>query len=115
METEISEISNENGGNIMKLLIVIVNAGFVEEVMEIAREAGIKGATILNARGEGEHIHSFMGITVDAEKEMIMSVVNEAVSDRAMAEIKEKAGIKTPAHGVCFTLPVEKWVGLCCE
>ena len=96
----------------MKLLIIIINAGFVDEVMEIAREAGIKGGTILNARGAGEHFHSFMGITVDAEKEMIMSVADETAADKAMAGIKEKAGIKTPAHGVCFTLPVEKWVGL---
>jgi len=111
METEILK---ENKSD-MKLLFIIVNAGFVENVMEIAREAGVAGATILNARGEGEHFHSFMGITVDAEKEMIMSVVNEAAAEKAMFEIKEKAGIKTPAHGVCFTLPVEKWVGLCCE
>lgn len=105
--------NNESENNVnMKLLIITVNAGFAEEVMEMAREAGVKGATILNVRGEGEHLESFMGITVDVEKEMIMSVVNEAAAEKAMSIIKEKAGIKTRAHAVCFTLPVEKSRGL---
>ena len=101
----------ESTANI-KMLLMVVNAGFGEEVIEIAQEAGVKGATILNARGEGAHHESIMGITVDTEKEMVLSVTDEATAEKAMAAVKEKAGIKTPAHSICFTMPVDKTIGI---
>jgi len=96
----------------LKALFVIVNAGFAEDVIETAREAGVTGATIFNARGEGHHHEMFMGITVDTEKELILSITEKAAAEKAMAAIREKAGIKTPAHSICFTMPVEKMIGI---
>ena len=96
----------------LKALFVIVNAGFAEDVIETAREVGVTGATIFNARGEGHHHEMFMGITVDTEKELILSITDKAAAEKAMAAIKEKAGIKTPAHSICFTMPVEKMIGI---
>jgi hypothetical protein len=49
-----------------------------------------------------------MGITVDEEKEMIICLVDEPIDEKVMTAIKEKAGIKTAAHSICFTMPVEK-------
>jgi nitrogen regulatory protein P-II 1 len=95
-----------------KLIIILVNAGHSEEVIALAREAGATGATILNARGEGAKHEVFMGITVDSEKEMILCLADSDVADRVLAAVKEKAGIKTSAHGVCFTMPVEKTIGI---
>ena len=96
----------------IKALFMIVNAGFAESVIETARAAGVTGATIFSARGEGHHHASFMGITVDTEKEMILTVADAQTAERAIAAVKETAGIKTPAHGVCFTMPVEKMIGI---
>jgi nitrogen regulatory protein PII len=96
----------------MKALFMIVNAGFVEEVMEIARAAGIRGATILNARGESARHKSILGITVNTEKEVILSIVDEYTAEKVMAAVKEKAGIGTIAHSVCFVMPVEKIIGI---
>jgi len=101
----------ENSGD-LKALFMIVNAGFSEDVIETAREAGVTGATIFSARGEGHHHKMFMGITVDTEKELILSVTDERTAEKAMAAIKEKAGVKTPAHSICLTMPVEKVMGL---
>lgn len=96
----------------MKALFMIVNAGFAEDVIEMTREAGVTGATIFNARGEGAHHEMFMGITVDTEKEMVLSVADGGTAEKAMAIVKEKAGIKTPAHSICFTMPIEKLIGI---
>ena len=96
----------------MKALFIVINAGHVDEVMEVARAAGVQGATILNARGEGALHEVFMGITVDSEKEMLLCIVDEETSIRVMAAIKGKVGIKSPAHSICFTLPVDKIVGI---
>ena len=96
----------------MKTLIMVVNAGFAEEVIELARGEGARGATILNARGEGARHESFLGITVDTEKELVMCVVDAGTSEKAMAAVKEKAGIKTPAHSICFTMSVDQVIGI---
>lgn len=96
----------------MKALFIIVNAGFADDVIEIARCAGAGGATILNARGEGPRHEVFMGITVDSEKEIILCLVEEEISEKIMVAVKEKAGIRTPKHSICFTMPVEKIIGV---
>ena len=98
--------------NNMKALIIIVNAGFADDIIDAAREVGVRGATIFNARGEGAHHESILGITVDTEKDLILCVVDEITADKAINVIKEKLGIKTPAHSICFTMPVDKIVGI---
>lgn len=95
----------------MKALFIIVNAGFAGEIVDIAREQGAGGATILNARGEGLKQQSLLGITIDSEKEMVLSVVDGKTAAKIMDAVKEKAGIGTPAHGICFFMPVDKMTG----
>lgn len=92
----------------MKALLIVVNAGFAEEIVDIARGEGAGGATILNARGAGPKHQTILGITIDAEKEMVLTVVPCAVAAKIMETVKEKAGVGTPAHGICFFMPVEK-------
>jgi len=94
--------------NNTKALLIVINAGFSAEVMNVAREAGAKGATIMNARGEGVMHKSFMGITLDSEKEMILMLIDDETSQKIMTAVKEKVGVNSLANGICFTMPVEK-------
>ena len=91
----------------LKALYMIVNAGFAAEVVEIARSLGATGATIINARGSVAKPKTILGITIDTEKEIVLSVVTKEVALRITEEIKEKAGVGTAAHGLCFFMPVE--------
>ena len=91
----------------LKALYIIVNAGFSSEVVEIARSVGSTGATIINARGSVAKPKTILGITIDTEKEIVLSVVEKDVAMRIMEQVKEKAGVGTAAHGLCFFLPVE--------
>jgi hypothetical protein len=91
-----------------KALYIVINAGYSDDVMAIAREAGAKGATIMNARSEGVTHTSVMGISVDSEREIILTLIDGATAEKIMSAVKEHAGIETPAQGVCFTIPVEK-------
>jgi nitrogen regulatory protein PII len=95
-----------------KALFIVINAGFAEAVLDIARPLGIAGATIMNARGEGLHHASILGITVDTEKEIIVTVTDGETAGKVMAAVKAEAGVQSPAHGVCFLLPVEAVAGL---
>ena len=96
----------------MKALFIIVNVGFTDDVLKLARDLGVRGATILPARGESSHHESILGVTIDVEKDLVFCIVEDDVAGNVMAAIKEQAGINTPAHGVCFTLPVDKTVGI---
>ena len=97
----------------VRVVYIIVNAGYADEVTEIIRSAGAGSATIMNARGEGQLHEVFMGITVDAEKKGDYSLCRpDKIADQIMNAVKERAGIKTPAHGVCFSMPVDRVVAL---
>jgi Nitrogen regulatory protein PII len=98
--------------NEIKALYIVANAGFSDDIIDIARKEGIRGATIVNARGEGSHHESIMGITIDSEREMLICITDSQSAERAMAAIQKEAGIKTPKHAICFIMPVEKAVGL---
>lgn len=91
----------------LKALYIIVNAGFASEVVEIARSVGSTGATIINARGSVAKPKTILGITIDTEKEIVLSIVEKDVAIRIMEQVKQKAGVGTAAHGLGFFLPVE--------
>ena len=91
----------------LKALYIIVNAGFSSQIVDIARECGSTGATIINARGSVAKPQTILGITIDTEKEIVLSVVEESVANKIMEIVKEKAGVGTSAHGLCFYMPVE--------
>ena len=91
-----------------KVLAITVNAGFSTEAMELARAEGALGATIINTRSEGATHESFLGITVDTEREMLLILIDSPTADKIMAAVDAQMGVNSPAQGSCFTLPVEK-------
>ncbi len=91
----------------LKALYIIVNAGFSGEIVDIARSQGATGATILNARGSVTKPKTILGITIDSEKEIILTVTEKDIAVKIMEAVKEKAGVGTLAHGLCFFMPVE--------
>ena len=96
-----------------ELIVVIVNRGFSQLVMDAARSAGATGGTILHARGTGIHEQeTFYGITVQPEKEMVFIVVEEESKRRVMQAISEGAGLNTQGKGLAFSLPVDDVLGV---
>lgn len=94
------------------LIITIVDKGNTELVMEAAKAAGATGGTVTRAHGTGTDIAKFFGITISEEKEMIYIVSPKENRDNIMKAIMEKAGRGTDAHGVVFSLPIDKVVGM---
>ena len=96
----------------LKALYIIANAGHSDEIMDIIRGAGGMGGTIVHARGEGSHHHSFLGITLDHEQEIVIFITDSGTAGKIIAEIDDKAGRETDVHGICYVMPVESAVGL---
>lgn len=96
-----------------ELIVIICERGHTEEVMTAARSAGAGGGTILHARGTGTEIaQKFYGISLAAEKEMILIVTRSDQKKDIMRAISKQAGVTTPARAVSFSLPVTETAGL---
>ena len=96
-----------------EVIFAIVNAGFAEEAMEVAREQGARGGTILNARGVArEKEAAFFGITLHAEKEILMLVVEKEIRDNILNALYKRMGMDKKAQGIAFSLPVSDVAGL---
>ena len=94
------------------LIITIVDKGNTDMVMDAARSVGAKGGTVVRAKGTGAEIAKFFGVSISEEKEMVYIVAKRDNRDSIMKAIMEKAGVKTDAHGIIFSLPVDNVVGL---
>ena len=96
-----------------EVIFAIVNAGFAEEAMEVARANGARGGTIMNARGVArEKEAAFFGITLHADKEILMLVVEKSIRDNILNALYKEMGMDKKAQGITFSLPVSDVAGL---
>ena len=96
-----------------EVIFAIVNSGYAEDVMDIARELGVRGGTILNARGVVKaDAAAFFGITLHEEKEILMMVVDRDIRDKVLNAIYKEMGMAKAAQGIAFSLPVSDAAGL---
>lgn len=96
-----------------ELIVAIVNAGFAEDVMAVARDQGARGGTILNARGVvREEAAAFFGITLHQDKELLLMVVEKDLRDPILNAIYREMDMAKKAKGIAFSLPVTDVAGL---
>jgi nitrogen regulatory protein PII len=96
-----------------EVIFAIVNAGVADDVMDVARELGVRGGTILNARGVVKaDAAAFFGITLHEDKEILMMVVERELRDQVLNAIYKEMGMAKKAKGIAFSLPVSDVAGL---
>ena len=96
-----------------ELLVVVANQGYTEQIMDAARQANAGGGTVLHARGTGmEGAEHFLGVTLAAEKEMVLIVVTKEQKNNIMQAIMEEAGMDSKAKSIVFSLPVTSTAGM---
>ena len=96
------------------LIYVIVDMGKAEDVLEAAREAGSTGATIMTARGTGNHhkVEKVFNMEIEPQKEILMIISNVEKVPAITEAIRMKMGIDDPGHGVIFTIDINEIHGL---
>ena len=96
-----------------EVIFAIVNAGFAEAAMNVARAEGARGGTILSARGVArEKEAAFFGIPIHPEKEILMLVVEKTIRDQILNALYKEMGMDKKAQGIAFSLPVSDVAGL---
>ncbi len=95
------------------LITVIVNHGYADDVMAVARKAGATGGTILNARGTGtEEDVKFFGISLVPEKEMLHIVTSREKADAIVAAVNAIPNLCAPGGGIVYRMNVEEFITL---
>ena len=79
-----------------EVIFAILNSGYAEEAMEVAREDAA----------------AFFGITIHHEKEILMMVVEKNIRDNVLNALYKSMGMAKKAQGIVFALPVSDVAGL---
>jgi len=96
-----------------ELLVVIANQGYTNQIMDAARAEKAGGGTVIHAKGTGiERAEKFLGVSLVKEKEMVFIVVRRDIRDNIIRAIMEKAGLRTKAQAIAFSLPVSSVAGM---
>ena len=111
--TERKEQKMEEEKQQYDLVAALINRGYSELVMDAARKQGAHGGTVLNTRGlADEEVEKFLGISIQAEKEIVFLVVPHEQKQEIMQAISQASGLKSPAKGTVISLPVSAALGL---
>jgi nitrogen regulatory protein P-II 1 len=95
------------------LILTIVKKGCCECIIEASKEAGAEGATIIPARGTGIHEQKkLLGIPIEPEKDIILTVVPESLTDQVLAAIIKSGRLEKPGTGIAFVIDLKKVVGV---
>lgn len=96
-----------------ELLVAIANQGCIDTVMDVARSVGAGGGTVIHAKGTGmETAEKFLGVSLAAEKEIILIVTRKKQKNAIMKAMMEQTGLDSKEKTIIFSLPVTSTVGL---
>ena len=100
-------------GTDYELLVVIANQGYTDVIMDAARKANATGGTVIHAKGTGmETAEKFLGVSLAAEKEIILIVTRKKQKNAIMKAMMEQTGLASKEKTIIFSLPVTSTVGL---
>jgi len=93
------------------LITFIVSHGDAYDVMTVAREAGAKGGTILDAHGtlRGDDVE-FFGMTLGTEKEMLIIVAENDLAKTILDAVKDLPVFKKTGGGIIYTTAVNRFM-----
>ncbi len=95
-------------GNQHTLILVAVNYGYTDAVMDTARSCGAKGGTVIRARWAGSRtVEKFAGITLQDEKEILAIVASRKEQAHIMEEINRLHGLRSSPQAVVIGLPID--------
>ncbi len=97
----------------IRCIVSIVERGKADKVVDAAKKAGAKGATIFYGRGTGEtEAKKFLKIQVESTKEIIIILTEVDKYKTIMDAMVEAGQLKKPGTGIIFTVPVTNLIGL---
>lgn len=107
--------NSEKGNGAMKnehhnnLIVIAVNEGYSDSVMEVARKAGATGGTIIKGRlADVDIVAQLENSNIDQEREILFILAPLKTSKQIMEDVNKDFGITSKANGIITAVPTEK-------
>lgn len=88
------------------LILITVNQGYTDGVMQTAKKAGATGGTVIRARLAGAE--QIVALQAQEEKEIIAILAADSVRNQIMEEVNKEFGLRSDARGVVCSVPVDR-------
>lgn len=108
------DIPKEEGGKMhseykYSLILISVNRGFTDAVMQTAKKAGATGGTVIRARlAEATTIEAYADTKLNEEREIVSILAPDSVRNQILEDVNSEFGLKSEAQGTVFSVPVDK-------
>lgn len=99
-------MKNEHHNN---LIIISVNEGYSDNVMQAAKKAGATGGTVIKGRlAETQLVAELENTQIDEEREILVILAPLKTSKQIMEDVNREFGINSKANGIIAAIPTEK-------
>ena len=99
----------------LKLIMVMVDGERTQAVIDVARDGGATGATVITSvRGEGlKPEKTFLGLDLSTARDVVLFLVAEPLAREILETIAEAGRFdEEPGSGIAFQIAIEDAVGL---
>jgi len=97
-----------------KLIITIVKKEKAKKIVQATKKAGAKGGTTLLGNGfRADEKMRFMGIPVEREREVILTLVDDDIYPNVLDAIITTAKLNQQKQGIAFVLNTKNVTGIC--
>ena len=90
------------------LVLITVNRGCSDEVMQAARKAGATGGTVIRANLADNDAAALLGTPLEEEREVVAILVPDTIRDRLMEDVNRELGMRTDAQAILCSVAVDK-------
>ncbi|WIV12661.1 P-II family nitrogen regulator [Proteiniborus sp. MB09-C3] len=96
------------------LIITIVRKGLGSDVIDISKNSGAEGGTIILGNGIAEECvyQNILGMDYNPEKEIILTLVQQKAADNVINAISNGANLNKPGNGIAFVIDVKNHLGI---
>ena len=94
-------------------LVAIISEELEEKAIEVAKNAGAGGVTILNGRGLGlEEKKTFLGLSLEGRESILIFVLERKLSVKVLKALHKELELDKKGRGLVFTVPIEHIAGI---
>ena len=90
------------------LVLVAVNRGCADDVMQVARKAGATGGTVIKANLADNEASELLGVTLEEERDIVAIMVPDTIRDAVMEDVNRELGLRTDAQAILCSVSVDK-------
>jgi hypothetical protein len=93
--------------------VAIVADTLEDQAIDIARENGAGGVTLIKGSGIGlNEKKTFFGLTYERAESVLMFILEKKISLKVMKALSRELDLENSGHGMVVTMPLDHIVGI---